>query len=60
MKEVIELNEEWQVGELPTNGRLSEAQVSGLTEVGLGDAGEWLTADMPAQVQDVLLADGRL
>ncbi len=60
MKEVIDLNGQWQVGQLSTNGKLTPEQTDVLTRGELGGEAGWLRTDMPAQVQDALLSNGLL
>ncbi len=57
MKRIIALTDNWQVSESAMTAPLSTEALSQLASTTPGD---WLPAQMPAQVHDVLLAAGRI
>ncbi len=60
MKSVSVLNEGWRIHRLPTQGPLSDERVQALSDEATAGFDDWLDADMPAEVQEVLLAHGRI
>ncbi len=60
MKQIIPLAEGWQVAGLSTTGRLDAGAVARLSDGLQETTDDWLTATMPAQVHDVLIAHGRI
>jgi hypothetical protein len=60
MKQIIPLAEGWQVAGLSSSGRLDADTAARLSQGEDGTVEEWLSAQMPAQVHDVLVAHGRL
>lgn len=59
MKEIVDLNQNWQIRQLDSHGRLSEARVRSLSDQA-DDGGEWIDTGLPAQVQEILLREGRI
>jgi len=60
MKQAIVLEGGWQIHQLKTHGKLDEKQIENISANTSPRYDDWLGADMPAQVHDILLKEGRL
>lgn len=60
MKRVIDLHENWKLGQLPGHGRLGNADVAKLNQGEAPGEEAWLDIPMPRQVHEVLLGAGKI